>query len=64
MLGMNIMKSHKSIIFDIIMYIAISIFCIYWMLEENISSLYIYSYSIIIATIIIFKINSFIKTNN
>lgn len=64
MLGMNIMKSHKSIIFDIIMYIAISIFCIYWMLEENISSLYIYSYSIIIATIIIFKINRLIKTNN
>lgn len=58
------MKSHKSIIFDIIMYIAISIFCIYWMLEENISSLYIYSYSIIIATIIIFKINRLIKTNN
>lgn len=64
MLGMNIMKSHKSIIFDIIMYIAISIFCIYWMLEENISSLYVYSYSIIIATIIIFKINQLIKTNN
>ncbi|OUB41987.1 hypothetical protein BK716_29380 [Bacillus thuringiensis serovar higo] len=65
MLGMTIMKSYKSTIFDIIMYIATYIFCMYWILD-NVDLVYIYLYSIIIGVIIIYKIKQllFLKISN
>lgn len=65
MLGMTIMKSYKSTIFDIIMYIATYIFCMYWILD-NVDLVYIYLYSILIGVIIIYKIKQllFLKISN
>lgn len=65
MLGMTIMKSYKSTIFDIIMYIATYIFCMYWILD-NVDLVYIYLYSILIGVIIIYKVKQllFLKISN
>lgn len=62
---MTIMKSYKSTIFDIIMYIATYIFCMYWILD-TVDLVYIYLYSILIGVIIIYKIKQllFLKISN
>ncbi|AZR80783.1 hypothetical protein BtSCAC15_32325 (plasmid) [Bacillus thuringiensis] len=59
------MKSYKSTIFDIIMYIATYIFCMYWILD-NVDLVYIYLYSILIGVIIIYKVKQllFLKISN